>query len=323
MTDPNLTAVWQRAGQHLQRLAREPAYRVQIEKQLYAGAPAALRAEIQRSGPAPRPLQGEIRPLDFAGEPELAAMQRLASALATEKTAALLAAYDRHPATGGGRYVCSDSFKELFPAWAEPAQRARANDALHNSSAVLAATQLAALLERSEPRLALFLTGIPGAGKTTLSRALLDDERVGLMFEGQLARPQSAFPKITACLDRGWSVAILAVHRSPETALANTLKRFHAYGRGSSLAVMSAIQGNLPAGLAELHAHFGGRIRLLALDGDAGDFIDDPAALEARLNLGAPETIRRRLEARLDALWQSGALSPAARAQALHTHLKL
>ena len=86
---------------------------------------------------------------------------------------------------------------------------------------------------------------------------------------------------------------------------------------------MSAIQGNLPAGLAELHAHFGDRIQLLALDGDAGDFIDAPAAIEARLNLGAPETIRRRLETRLDALWQSGALSPAARAQALHTHLKL
>jgi len=115
-------------------------------------------------------LKSEIKKIDFGSNAELDEVQNLAIEFAKNSTEFLLEGYNKHPDTMGGRYICSDTFKELFPIFKIKENRALVNDAIHNSSAVLAATQFEEVLKRDEPNKtkAIFITGIPGAGKTTL-----------------------------------------------------------------------------------------------------------------------------------------------------------
>ena len=170
-----------------------------------------------------------------------------------------------------GRYVASDLFKETFEAYrASNESRNRYNAAVHNSAAVLSTIQFMRLLEdRSEAHrdTVLFLTGIPGAGKT--SSVVVQDklpDNIKAIFEGQLSKPESAISKIQATLDAGLLPAISVVHAMPEDALRNTLKRFNEIGRGASIEVMADIQGNLPDGLEVIHKKFGDNVQLRIYD---------------------------------------------------------
>ena len=77
----------------------------------------------------------------------------------------------RFPQSFEGRYVCSDLFKETFPEFsASNEARGRYNNPLHNSAAVLASEQFRRRVRdasRPEQDTVIFLTGVPGAGKTT------------------------------------------------------------------------------------------------------------------------------------------------------------
>ena len=82
------------------------------------------------------------------------------------------ATYLAHPQSFDGRYVCSDLFKETFPEFsASPEARGRYNNPLHNSAAVLASEQFRRMVTNPnalpEQDTVIFLTGVPGAGKTT------------------------------------------------------------------------------------------------------------------------------------------------------------
>ncbi len=135
-------------------------------------------------------------------------------------------AYNHRSDSMQGRYICSDLFKETFPEFAASREgSARYNNPLHNSAAVLAATQLThAIADTTHPErdTVVFLTGVPGAGKTT---AVLKggelEPNIRAVFEGQLADPTSAIEKIQAVLDAGLKPAVLVVHAAPEFALQN------------------------------------------------------------------------------------------------------
>ena len=83
------------------------------------------------------------------------------------------------PQSFAGRYVCSDLFKETFPEFAASNEaRGRYNNPLHNSAAVLASEQFRRMVQDpADPgrNTVIFLTGVPGAGKTT---AVLDNEEL-------------------------------------------------------------------------------------------------------------------------------------------------
>ena len=174
-----------------------------------------------------------------------------------------------------GRYVCSDLFKETFPEFsASPEARARYNNPLHNSAAVLASEQFRRMVgdaNHPERDTVIFLTGVPGAGKTT---TVLDNDQlpagVRVIYEGQLARPGTVIPKIQQVIDAGLKPMIIAVHTPAETALVNTLRRFERQGRGASVEAMASIQGNLPSGLAAIREHFGGAVGFRLFDRRGG-----------------------------------------------------
>ena len=219
-----------------------------------------------------------------------------------------LRAYVADERSYGGRYISADLFKEQFAQFAQSKEtRNRYNTPVHNAAAVLAAEQFRRkVADHSEPQRdkVIFLTGIPGAGKTSSvlqGRRFPDDYRV--IFEGQLSRPASSIPKIQQALDAGLKPRIIAVHVLPENALQNTLQRFHEHGRGASINVMAEIQGNLPDGLLEIHERFGEQVALSVADYRNRAL---PRVFEGWENLntlrseGNHEYIKQRLETALE-----------------------
>lgn len=270
-------------------------------------------------------LKSEIKKIDFGSNAELDEVQNLAIEFAKNSTEFLLEGYNKHPNTMDGRYICSDTFKELFPIFKTKENRALVNDAIHNSSAVLAATQFEEVLKRDEPgkTQAIFITGIPGAGKTTSVKEFMTDDEVKLIFEGQLANPAPTIPKIEQCLQKNLDVTIAAVHIEPEKALDNTFKRFNEYGRGGSIEVMSSIQGSLPSGLKKLKEHFGDKINIIAIDKNNGanKVLTDEKGIYKLIDIGSKEEIFKRLKVKLDQDFQKGKIDKACFAQANETKL--
>lgn len=170
-----------------------------------------------------------------------------------------------------GRYISADLFKETFDLYrASKESRAKYNNPAHNAAAVLSAELFRRTLADTtcpERDTVVFITGIPGAGKTT--SVIVGGEMPSsfrLIFEGQLVRPETTLPKIQQVLDAGLKPLIIAVHALPEDALRNTRTRLAEYGRGASIEVMAFIQGNLPAGLRAVHERFGEAVELLVFD---------------------------------------------------------
>lgn len=171
----------------------------------------------------------------------------------------------------GGRYVAADLFKETFPAFsASKEARNRYNTPIHNTAAVLSAELFSRnLAEPAEPGRdsVYFLTGSPGAGKTSmvLTQNVMPDN-AHMIFEGQLSNYETSREKIQQVLDAGFKPHIVAVHANPLNAMSNTLQRFAEEGRGASVEAIAGIQGNLPASLERLATHFGDRVTLEVID---------------------------------------------------------
>ncbi|MBT2326386.1 zeta toxin family protein [Variovorax paradoxus] len=113
---------------------------------------------------------------------------------------------------------------------------------------------------------AIFLTGIPGAGKTSAVIGSGFPANARVLFEGQLNRPEPTMEKIQAALDAGLTPVIIAVRVTPELALRRTFQRFEEYGRGAGINVMADIQAGLPDGLRKVHDRFGDAVQLTVLD---------------------------------------------------------
>jgi len=235
---------------------------------------------------------------------------------ATQHTEQVLTEYANRPETFGGRYVCADSFKELMPGFAQSREsRSALNGAVHNAAAVLAAEQFRRLVSKgSMPGrdTVVFVTGIPGAGKSSTVAGALQSS-AAVIFEGQMSRPEPAMMKIEQALEKGFKVEIVAVHVAPEVALDRTHSRFldPNNGRGASLNVMADIQGNLPAGLRQISERFRERVQLTVLDNNPGqrktyDGWENIRELEKE---GSHEDIRSRLTAALESGYREGRYS--------------
>ncbi len=175
------------------------------------------------------------------------------------------------PRSFEGRYVNSDLMKETFPVYAQsPRARNYFNAVVHNAAAVLASEQFRRTIRNdADPArdTVIFLTGVPGAGKTTavLSAGEIPPN-VRVIYEGQLSNPAQALPKMAQALDAQLHIRIVAVHIQPERALFHTLRRFETEGRGASIEAIASIQGRLPEGLQVIQAHFGHAAQFCLID---------------------------------------------------------
>lgn len=219
-------------------------------------------------------MMNKIYKKDYSDDPIRAAVQDAVVSDVERNPEKYIARYNAHPESKDGTYICADLFKETIPQYSQNKDtKGLFNNVVHNSAAVLASEQFSRVVDEiaqdpsNRGKTALFLTGSPGAGKTSaVLNKTLDGEDIALIYEGQLAQPDTAIPKIKAALDAGLSVEILAVRNSPETALNNTLHRFEHEGRGASLNVMATIIGKTPDGLESIHKEFGNRVHLMIYD---------------------------------------------------------
>ncbi|TXT28378.1 MAG: Uncharacterized protein FD131_3155 [Rhodocyclaceae bacterium] len=249
-------------------------------------------------------------------EPGKIAAEEAAINVVQNQTDAALKAYADRPDTFSGRYVSADTFKELMPGFADSRQsRNELNGAVHNAAAVLASEQFRRLVAQGpqeDNRHVVFVTGIPGAGKSS-SVAGAFGESAAIVYEGQLSRPEPGIEKIQQALDAGFNVGIVAVHVPPEVALQRTNNRFidPNNGRGASISVMSDIQGNLPDGLRQIQQRFGDRIELQVFDNTPGQQSrhDGWQAIHVLEKEGNREHISHRLQAALEQGYRSGQYS--------------
>ena len=196
--------------------------------------------------------------------------QEVAANAAENNSEYFFSLYLQNPQSFGGRYICSDLFKETFFQYgASKESRNFYNTAVHNSAAVLASEQFKrVILDRNESGDVVYLlTGIPGAGKTTsiLSGGWLADN-VRAVFEGQLIDKTTTLTKIQQIITAKLKPVIVVIHTLPEIALENTFKRFNTIGRGASINIMTEIQSKLPVTLSFIHEFFGDAVDLHIID---------------------------------------------------------
>ncbi|MDA3049985.1 hypothetical protein OFO03_03405 [Campylobacter sp. JMF_02 ED1] len=318
--------MWQNVSKHLSKMSDDTQYRAQVEARLYKGIAPEIIDKIYSQIPCQNSVNliSQITKLDFSHNEFLAKIQTDAINLASNFTAYILENYAKFADSAHGRYICSDTFKELFMAWVRKNDRALVNDALHNTSAVLGATQFDEILKsREESKTeAVFITGIPGAGKSASVKNFMSNPDIKLIFEGQLANPAPSIAKIEKCLQNGLNVTICVLHIAPERALKNTFARFEAYGRGSSIAVMSSIQGNLGTGLAHIAERFADKINIIAIDRDRGnEVVQGFAQVQNLINIGSKDEIFTRLRAKLNSDFENGKISEECFNQADKTNL--
>ena len=282
------------------------------------------------------PALGPIWRVRFGAADRMAVQEAAARAAETDP-APFYARFAALPQTLGGRFISADAFKETFDAYqGEPAHHQRYAAPLHNTCAALANAWLRRVLRQPHAPggdTVIFITGIPGAGKTSAVLVAawgadgvwpprsqtggLPLPGVHALYEGPLVKPETALSEIRDALDAGLRPVIIALHPAPEQALENTLRRFAVIGRGASIHNMARLQGNLPEGLAAVHAAFGDAVALRIIDRRNFDH-PKPLAGWAHLPVltseGNREHIQKRLEKHLDAL--RGQLPAAAWRQA-------
>jgi fido (protein-threonine AMPylation protein) len=232
--------------------------------------------------------------------------------------------YKADPRSFDGRYVAADLFKETFDTFTSSKEaKDRYNGPVHNSAAVLASELFRQNLQDTptlEKHQVVFVTGAPGAGKTT---TVLSEGQMkhgdAMIYEGQLSNPVTTFEKLQQVLDAGYKPLIIAIHIQPEKALENAINRFETEGRGASINVMANIQGQLADSLARVQERFGNQVDLQIQD--KRDPIADKALigwhnLDILRSEGNHEQITDRLNQHLSRLRESGSISTEAYRQA-------
>ncbi|WP_254226047.1 zeta toxin family protein [Burkholderia multivorans] len=203
----------------------------------------------------------DIRYVNFE-EPDRRRVQDNAIEAVKKDPGKFFDAYKADARSFEGRYVAADLFKETFPDFSASREaRNRYNNPVHNSAAVLSSALFTENL--AGPRVSgrdtvYFLTGSPGAGKTSMVLKSGELPRDAVMvFEGQMSNFETSRAKIQQVLDAGYRAHIIVVHARVENALDNTLQRFYEEGRGSSIATIANIVGRLPESLEQLNSVFG------------------------------------------------------------------
>lgn len=282
-----------------------------------------------------RNLDLSIKKVEFADK-EIQRVQKTVMLTAFKDKDKIIKDYALHEKNFEGRYIASDMMKEMFSQYSQSQEtRNKHNNAVHNTAAALAAKHFNDMLDKPIENgrdTVVFLTGSPGAGKTTtvLNKGQLKDN-VAVVFEGQLANAHqnpANMDKIQKALERGFKVEIVVVNPLPEQALDNTFKRFYdpADGRGSSIATMARIQGNTYDGLKAVHNTFGDSVGLTIIDKPNGNNSKVEYAgwqhLDVLKSQGTEAQIKERLTTHLIKQYEIGVINDECFKQAAGSEYK-
>lgn len=198
--------------------------------------------------------KGKIRRLNNLEE-ELAQIQEMFIQDAEENTNQHFEQYRQLESSINGKYICSDLFKETFPMYTESIEsRKKLSSVIHNSAACLAGEYFNLLVENNDIDKCIFLSGVPGAGKSYLIQSIalsgeLDNNT--MIYEGDITTP-TIFEKIDKCVENGKEIFILIVNPTLELAQRNAIARHFEIGRGASCETMARILSRIPNAVKEI-----------------------------------------------------------------------
>ncbi len=176
--------------------------------------------------------------------------------------------YNELESSFNGKYICADLMKETFPIYTKSIDsRKRFSEVVHNSCACLAAEAFErqakkmhdeVLDNQNDRKKCIFLTGVPGAGKSYLIQSIVFSGVLGdniMVYEGDITTP-SIKEKMQLIKDLDMDIMILVVNPTLELAQANAIRRHFEIGRGASSQTMARIMSKLPNAVRELSEEF-------------------------------------------------------------------
>ncbi len=203
--------------------------------------------------------KGKIRKLNKELSLELESAQDFFIQEAENNTENYIKKYQQLDSSINGQYICSDLFKETFEKYTESINtRKKYSEVIHNSAAVLANELFQRRIIDPNYNKCIFLTGVPGAGKSFLVQSLalageIDDET--LIYEGDITTP-SIYEKIEKAAENGKELFFIVVNPTLELAQTNAINRSFEIGRGASCETMARIMSRIPNALVEIKERF-------------------------------------------------------------------
>lgn len=203
--------------------------------------------------------KGKIRRLNIELSPELQEAQEFFISEAENNTEQYVDRYINLPSSINGQYICSDLFKETFDKYIESINtRKKYSQVIHNSAAVLANELFQRQTIDPKYKKCIFLTGIPGGGKSFLVQSLalageIDDDTI--IYEGDIGTP-SIFEKIERAANNGMELYCIVVNPTLELAQTNAINRSFEIGRGASCETMARIMSRIPGALLSIREKF-------------------------------------------------------------------
>ena len=185
---------------------------------------------------------------------------------ACEKTEEYLQKYKNMPQSFGGRYICADLFKETFDIYSVNSEtRNLYASSIHNSAAVLSNELFQRMAIDPAISKCIFLTGIPGAGKSFFVQSLIVNGELPkdtMVFEGDINALETIKQKMQKVLDNHKKIYVIVLNPTLELAYRNMMERLHEIGRGASMHTMARIASGLKNSLKDLYSFFNGNIQI-------------------------------------------------------------
>ena len=159
-----------------------------------------------------------------------------------------------------GRYINADLFKEIFPEYRESIEsRGRYDLSVHNSCAWLAQELFNRRIKDPNVRGCIFVTGVPGAGKSFFIQSLFNDGEVPedyIVFEGSLCNVEASKAKMQQLVDAGKEIELIVLNSDIKLAYENMKNRQQEVGRGATFNSMAMIASKLKGSIEALNDAF-------------------------------------------------------------------
>ena len=200
-----------------------------------------------------------------------------------------------------GRYICSDLMKETFNYYTESKETRNAyNFILHNSAATLTNELYKEQVKDKNITDCIFLTGIPGAGKSFFVQSLNLEGEIPdnvLIYEGSIIT-DTIIEKISLALANNKRVYMIIINPTLELAYQNVLTRIKESGRGASIQTMAKIASGLYDAVKRLYTMFNNELEIGIYQKEANDKIEIDLGIEKveKLKIGSYEEVLKRLE---------------------------
>ena len=174
--------------------------------------------------------------------------------------------------------ISADRARHLFPEYAASKEGAFLNtEATNHAASVIASAAFDKALNNGAVaggKEAVFIAGMPGAGKSSAENAFVTDKpEVGLFYEGNLSDPALLQRRVQAVLDAGGKPTVVYVYAPPKAALERMIGRAGKIGRYVPIEYGAKVAANTPGSIEKLYEKFGDQVKYGAVDNSGKDAV--------------------------------------------------